>query len=76
MVELGVETQRLVMPTRNNLDALDGVLAAGAALVDMKRQVQRVQQELDALRKQGPGFVAPVSRGGVRSLNPDTSTEC
>jgi DNA methyltransferase 1-associated protein 1 len=76
MVELGVETQRLVMPTRNNLDALDGVLAAGAALVDMQRQVQRVQQELDALRKQGQGFVAPVPRGGVRISTVVLSADC
>lgn len=63
MAELGVETQRLVMPTRSNLDALDGVLTAGAALVDMKRQVNRVQQELDTLKKQREGFVAPLPRG-------------
>ena len=63
MAELGVETQRLVMPTRTNLDALDGVLSAGAALVDMKRQVDRVEQELRTLRAQRETYVAPLQRG-------------
>jgi DNA methyltransferase 1-associated protein 1 len=65
MAELGVETQRLVMPTRNNLEALDGVLVAGAALCDMKRQVDRVEQELRTLRAQREGYVAPLHSRGV-----------
>lgn len=65
MAELGVETQRLVMPTRTNLDALEGVFVAGAALVDMKRQVDRVEQELRTLRTQREGYVAPVQSRGV-----------
>jgi DNA methyltransferase 1-associated protein 1 len=65
MAELGVETQRLVMPTRNNVDALEKVLEAGSALVDMKRQVDRVEQELRKLRAQREAFVAPLHSRGV-----------
>jgi DNA methyltransferase 1-associated protein 1 len=71
MEELGVETQRLVMPTRGNLDALDGVLVAGAALVDMKRQVDRVEQELRTLRAQREAYVAPLNPRGVRPITRD-----
>jgi len=69
MAELGVETQRLVMPTRNNLEALDGVLVAGAALCDMKRQVDRVEQDLRTLRAQREGYVAPLQSRGVCSVH-------
>ena len=68
MAELAVETQRLVMPTRNNLEALDGVLVAGAALCDMKRQVDRVEQDLRALRVQREGYVAPLQSRGVCTI--------
>jgi len=69
MAELGVETQRLVMPTRNNLEALDGVLVAGAALCDMKRQVDRVEQDLRSLRAQREGYVAPLQSRGVCTVH-------
>jgi len=74
MAELGVETQRLIMPTRTNVDTLDGVLAAGAALVDMKRQVDRVEQELRTLRAQREGYVAPLHRGSRSESVTSTGT--
>lgn len=68
LVEMGVNAQRLVMPTRSNLDAFDGLLQAAAALVDMKRQVDRVEQEMRTLRAQRDGFVPPIERKSVSEL--------
>jgi DNA methyltransferase 1-associated protein 1 len=67
LIEMGIHPQRLVMPTRANLDALDGVLQAAGGLVDMKRQVDRVDQELRTLRAQREGFVPPVDHITVSS---------
>lgn len=65
LVEMGINPQRLVMPTRANLDAFDGVLQAAGGLVDMKRQVDRVDQELRTLKAQREGFVPPVEPTSV-----------
>jgi DNA methyltransferase 1-associated protein 1 len=58
--ELGVSTARLVMATRHNMELYAGVLTAANGLVDMKRQVDRVEQELRTLRAQREGFIAPI----------------
>jgi len=50
------------MPTRSNLEEFDALLVACGALVDMKRQVERVSQELRMLRAQKDGFVPPVEQ--------------
>jgi len=63
--ELGISTQKLVMPTRSNLEEFDVLLIAAGALVDMKRQVERVGQELRMLRAQRDGFVPPVDQRKV-----------
>jgi DNA methyltransferase 1-associated protein 1 len=63
--ELGISTQKLVMPTRSNLEEFDVLLVAAGALVDMKRQVERVSQELRMLRAQKEGFVPPVEQRKV-----------
>lgn len=75
LAELGVSTHRLVMPTRVNLEIYDGVLQAAAGLVDMKRQVDRVEQEIRTLKAQkSGGFVPPVERKRSDSvLSTDTS---
>jgi DNA methyltransferase 1-associated protein 1 len=66
--ELGISTQRLVMPTRGNIEELDGLLGAAGALVDMKRQVDRVAQEVRTLRAQKEGgYVPPVETRKTRS---------
>jgi len=66
--ELGISTQRLVMPTRGNIEEFDGLLVAAGALVDMKRQVDRVAQEVRTLRAQKEGgFVPPVETRKTRS---------
>ena len=55
------------MPTRNNVEIFDRVLLAAGGLVDMKRQFDRVEQEIRTLRAQREGFVQPVDRRKVRS---------
>lgn len=77
LTEMAVSTTRLVMPTRTNLEAFEGVLTAAASLVDMKRQVDRVEQEVRTLKAQREGFIPPVepqSRKRSESvLSTDTS---
>jgi hypothetical protein len=58
--ELGINAQRLVMPTRANIDEFESLLQAVGALVDIKRQVDRVEQEVRALSAQREGFVPPI----------------
>ena len=71
LTELGISTQALVMPTRANLDEFDGLLQAAGALIDMKRQVDRVEQELRTLKAQKEGYIAPVeSKRKVRESVP------
>jgi DNA methyltransferase 1-associated protein 1 len=48
------------MPTRPNLDMLERVFGAAAGLVEMKRQVDRVEQELRTLKAQKEGFIPPM----------------
>jgi len=78
LAEFGLGTARLVMPTRGNIEAYDSVLQAAASLIDMKRQVDRVEQELRTLKAQKEGFVPPVSESQSRKrsesvLSTDTS---
>lgn len=66
--EMGINSQRLVMPTRDNLDMLSTVLQAASGLIDMKRQVDRVEQELRTLSAQKEGFVPGPA---ARDVSPD-----
>jgi DNA methyltransferase 1-associated protein 1 len=50
--ELGVNPARLIMPTKTNLDKLESLLAAAQNLLEMKKQVDRAEQELRILRAQ------------------------
>lgn len=50
------------MPTRENNSVFDGLLQAAGGLIDMKRQVDRVEQEIRTLKAQASGFVPPVAR--------------
>ncbi len=45
MGELGVSHTRLVMPTRENCAQLESLLEAAAALVETKKQVDRIEHE-------------------------------
>jgi DNA methyltransferase 1-associated protein 1 len=77
LAEMGVSTARLVMPTRPNLEAYDGVLQAAVSLVDMKRQVDRVEQEIRTIKAQRDGGYIPPVESRKRSesvLSTDTST--
>ena len=64
LTELGINTQKLVMPTRINMDIFERVLLAASGLVDMKRQFDRVEQEFRTLRALREGFIHPVGGGG------------
>jgi len=66
--EIGISTQKLVMPTRSNLEEFDALLIATGALVDMKRQVERVGQELRMLRAQRDGYVPPIEQRKVNYI--------
>ncbi|KAI0089333.1 hypothetical protein BDY19DRAFT_945299 [Irpex rosettiformis] len=46
MGELGVSHTRLVMPTRENSAQLESLLEAAGALVETKKQVDRIEQEI------------------------------
>ncbi|TFK55422.1 hypothetical protein OE88DRAFT_1651733 [Heliocybe sulcata] len=51
LAELGINHQRLVMPTKENCEKLESLLDAAAALVDLKRAVDRVEQEIKTSRE-------------------------
>lgn len=48
--EVGINHTRLVMPTRENVAALESVFEAANALVEMKKAVDRVEQEMRILK--------------------------
>jgi hypothetical protein len=50
--ELGVSASRLIMPTRENLERYEALLNACGMLVDIKRMVDRAEQEVRVLKMQ------------------------
>jgi len=46
LTELGINVTRLVMPTRDNVAHLDSLLEATTALVEMKKLVDKVEQDI------------------------------
>ncbi|ORY31305.1 hypothetical protein BCR39DRAFT_527424 [Naematelia encephala] len=74
LTELNINSQKLVMPTRANLEVFDRLLLAAGGLIDMKRQVDRVEQEIRNLKAQQQGYVPPVTSRKTRSLSV-TSTD-
>lgn len=46
MGELGVSHTRLVMPTKENSAKLESLLEAAGTLVETKKQVDRIEQEI------------------------------
>lgn len=50
------------MPTRENIEVFDGLLLAAGGLIDMKRQVDRVESEIRTLKAQVSGFVPPIAK--------------
>lgn len=55
--EMGISATRLVMPTRGNLDMYDQLMQTVSLLVDMKRQVDRSDQEIRVLEAQARGYI-------------------
>nr|XP_019007840.1 SWR1-complex protein 4 [Kwoniella pini CBS 10737]OCF46621.1 SWR1-complex protein 4 [Kwoniella pini CBS 10737] len=75
--ELGIGAGRLVMPTRSNIEMYDSLLQAAGALVEMKRQVDRVEQELRTVKAQKEGLLPTLETRKVRSesvTSTDTTT--
>ncbi|KAL0249704.1 SWR1-complex protein 4 [Cryptococcus tetragattii IND107] len=66
LAELGLSANRLVMPTRQNLEVFEGLLNAAAALVEMRRQVNRVEQELRVVRMQKEGLMPVTTNPSAR----------
>lgn len=70
LAEYGVGVTKLVMPTRQNLQVFENVLVTAAALVEMKRQVERVEQEIRTLKAQKEGgWVMPVQEIAARKVS-------
>lgn len=51
MTELGVTHTRLVMPTKDNCAQLESLLEAASALMETKKQVDRIEQEIRVLQE-------------------------
>lgn len=49
--ELGISSQKLVMPTRENVQMMDSLMQAASALAETKKQVDRVEHEIRVARK-------------------------
>lgn len=60
---LGVSASRLIMPTRENLERYEALLAACGSLVDVKRMVDRAEQEVRVLKLQKESGVGPAVVG-------------
>lgn len=50
LTELGINHARLVMPTRENCARLESLIEATTALIDTKKIVDRVEQDIRVLR--------------------------
>jgi DNA methyltransferase 1-associated protein 1 len=50
LTELGINHTRLVIPTRENCARLESLIEASAALIDTKKIVDRVEQDIRVLR--------------------------
>lgn len=60
---LGVSASRLIMPTRENLERYEALLTACGALVDVKRMVDRAEQEVRVLKLQKESGVGAAPMG-------------
>lgn len=62
--QMSISTVRLVMPTRDNVVALEKVIHSAEGLVEMKRLVDRVEVEVRTLKAQRDGIV-PTPAGAA-----------
>lgn len=60
---LGVSSSRLIMPTRENLERYEALLTACGSLVDVKRMVDRAEQEVRVLKLQKESGVGGAGTG-------------
>ncbi|WVN88619.1 uncharacterized protein L203_103830 [Cryptococcus depauperatus CBS 7841] len=78
LAELGTNAHKLICPTRQNIEIFEGLLQAAAALVEMKRQVDRTEQELRTLRAHQEGLISmqtPMPEGSPQREDSVVSTE-
>lgn len=61
LAQLSISTVRLVMPTRENVVALEKVIQSAEGLVEMKRLVDRAEVEVRTLKAQRDGIAVPVA---------------
>lgn len=52
VAENGISISRLVMPTKPNIERMEALQVAAAGLLDMKKNVDRVEQEIRTLKVQ------------------------
>ncbi|TDL29904.1 hypothetical protein BD410DRAFT_817836 [Rickenella mellea] len=71
LAELDVSHTRLVMPTRENCSQLEGLFDAAAALVDTKKVVDKVDQEIRVLKARLAGRASV----GARSEGADADSK-
>jgi DNA methyltransferase 1-associated protein 1 len=50
LTEMAINSTRLVMPTKSNIEKMEALQNAAAGLVDIKKVVDRVDQEIRVLR--------------------------
>ena len=75
LAELGVSNSRLVMPTRANIERLENLQTAAASLLEMKKNVDRVEQEIRVLQAQSMrGSEVPSAVGGPTGGDDDSGT--
>lgn len=74
LTELGINYSRLVMPTRENVDQLQALYEAANALVDTKKVVDRVEQEIRVLQEKKSGR-GSVSRSDTMDIDADAEAD-
>lgn len=71
LTELGIG-MKLVMPTKGNVERLESLMGAIATLVELKRQVDRCERELEVLKREkggsGPGAGEDEAEGSTVSF--------
>lgn len=80
LTELGINTTRLVMPTKENIQRFESLLDATAVMIDMKKAVDRVDQEIRTQKKllgmiAGEDSTTPAHGGEMRSGEADSGDQ-
>ena len=72
--ESGINYQRLVMPTRENVVQLEALYEAANALVDTKKVIDRVEQEICMMKEKKNGRTS-LSRSETMDVDAETKNE-